>query len=899
VTPSQARAVAPAPPSADDPRVVRALEEYIAAMEAGSPPPRDEFLARHADVAGVLADCLFGLEMVHHAGRTRPAGGPGPAANDDGVAELEPLGDFQIVREVGRGGMGVVYEAVQRSLGRRVALKVLPFAATMDPRQLQRFHNEARAAAGLHHTNIVPVYAVGQERGVHYYAMQFIDGRTLAQLIAEQRGQGLTQVPTMPEGEPAAATTNPPAAQATSAAPRDAAYFKQVAEWGIQAAEALDCAHTLGIVHRDVKPANLLVDATGRLWVTDFGLAQVQSDARLTMTGDLVGTLRYMSLEQALAKRAVIDHRTDVYSLGATLYELLTLEPVFAGTDREELLRQIAFEEPRRARRLNRAIPAELETIVLKALEKNPTERYSTAQELAGDLERWLRDEPIRARRPTLVQRARKWCRRHRPVAAGLAAALAAAVVVAVVMGFWYQQRLADTERGVTTALREAQWLVDEVDIQLLREGDRLIEHPERWQATALRALAAQEKAEELLAAGVATESLAARVRHVRAAVYAAVTDSRLLVDLDRIRQEHVAAVRANHFDDQWTASLYAALLGGYGVDLAAPEAAAARVRDSRLREALLSALADWARVAPGEEERQGVMRVYRRAVLSDSLLARFAAALSRQDRTELLKLAKEPAFEELPPERLGTMAAWLAENKEWAAAEQLLRAGLERHRGDFWLNHELGRLLLDQQPPRPEEAVRYLMAALALRSDSPSAHFELGRALMQSGDADGASRRYLAAARLCPLHKQLNAAAAHFYAEAFAAEPKLADLRAPYEHRYSAACAAALAGCGQGNDAGDLDDTERARLRRQSLTWLRADLADWRKQFEGDEAKFRTIVQRTMQHWLADTDFAGVHGQQALVSLPEAEQQDWRRLWADVEELAAKAGGKSARQAK
>src|SRR5262249_27555794 len=147
-----------------------------------------------------------------------------------------------------------------------------------------------------------------------------------------------------------------------------------------------------------VKPANLLVDGRGGLWVTDFGLAHIQSDARLTLTGDLVGTLRYMSPEQALAKRVVVDHRTDVYSLGATLYELLTLEPAFAGADRQEWLRQIAFEEPKSPRRMSKGIPAELEMIVLKALEKNPAERYATAKELADDLRRFLADEPVRAR---------------------------------------------------------------------------------------------------------------------------------------------------------------------------------------------------------------------------------------------------------------------------------------------------------------------------------------------------------------------------------------------------------------------------------------------------------------------------------------------------------------------
>ncbi len=184
----------------------------------------------------------------------------------------------------------------------------------------------------------------------------------------------------------------------------------------MQVAEALDHAHEHGVVHRDVKPSNVILDNSGKPWVTDFGLARIETDATLTVTGDLLGTVRYMSPEQALAKRIVVDHRTDVYSLGATLYELLTLQPVFTGQDRQELLRQIAFEEPKAPRQLNKAIPEELEIIVLKAMAKNPAERYDTAQELADDLRRFLEDRPIRARRPTLVQRAAKWSRRHKPI---------------------------------------------------------------------------------------------------------------------------------------------------------------------------------------------------------------------------------------------------------------------------------------------------------------------------------------------------------------------------------------------------------------------------------------------------------------------------------------------------
>jgi eukaryotic-like serine/threonine-protein kinase len=397
----------------------RALEEYLAAAEAGTAPPPVEFLARYPELAEDLDACLEALRFI-----SRAAAGPRSVAA--GVGELPPeravgqLGDFRLIREVGRGGMGVVYEAEQVSLGRRVALKVLPFAATMDPRQLQRFHNEARAAASLDHPHIVHVHAVGCERAVHFYAMQFIEGQTLAAMIADLRqaaGQDTSSKaePTTSHvrGPAAAADTAQRATVSTERTPRDRAYLRRVAELGLQAAEALDHAHALAIVHRDIKPANLLVDGRGQLWVTDFGLAHMQSDARLTMTGDLVGTLRYMSPEQALAKRVVLDHRTDVYSLGATLYELLTLEPAFGGDDRQELLRQIAFEDPVRPRRLNRAIPAELETIVLKAMEKNPAERYATAKDLADDLHRFLADEPIQAQPAGVVKRLRKWGRRH------------------------------------------------------------------------------------------------------------------------------------------------------------------------------------------------------------------------------------------------------------------------------------------------------------------------------------------------------------------------------------------------------------------------------------------------------------------------------------------------------
>jgi serine/threonine protein kinase/Flp pilus assembly protein TadD len=444
-----------------DERLGEVLAEWLEAVEQGRPPDESVYLRRYPEFAEELRQCFTNWKRFPRprGAADRPRALPEPLLAESGV-----LGDFRIVREVGRGGMGVVYEAEQVSLGRRVALKVLPLVATLDARQLQRFQNEARAAAQLHHSNIVPVFAVGSERGVHYYAMQYIDGHSLADLIAGLRtgsewrnarhaatvdaaaGEALTKLSV-------ATAAGVQAAGSALSSASDDAYFRRAAELGVQAAEALDHAHQAGIVHRDIKPANLLVDQSGRLWITDFGLAQVQGDARMTASGEMLGTLRYMSPEQALTRRAVLDHRTDVYSLGATLYELLTLEPVFRGMDRQELLRQITFDEPRPPRRLNKAIPAELETIIGKALEKDPGDRYGTAQELADDLRRFLEHQPIRARRPTFLERARKWLRRHQAVAwassAGLAVAVATLIVSTVLI--WQEK-----ERTATAYQAEA-----------------------------------------------------------------------------------------------------------------------------------------------------------------------------------------------------------------------------------------------------------------------------------------------------------------------------------------------------------------------------------------------------------------------------------------------------------
>ena len=447
----------PADDSADDPRVLQAARDYLADLEAGHRPDRRAYEARHPGLSEAVAECLDGVELAHGLGALR---GP-PTASP--FAQL-PLGDFQIVRELGRGGMGVVYEATQLSLGRRVALKVLPFAAALDAKQLQRFRTESHAAAQLHHPGIVPVYAVGCERGTHYYAMQLIDGQPLDATLRDAVG-----------GDPAASTLAPgsPTRPATSAERR--ATHAVAARIACRVAEALDYAHEAGVVHRDIKPGNLLLDGAGRVWVTDFGLAQLTTEAGgLTRTGDVFGTLRYMSPEQASGRRGDVDHRTDIYSLGATLYELLTRRPIFPASDRQVLLHQILHEEPTPLRSLDRHLPGELETIVLKATAKLPAERYATAGDFAADLRRYLDDRPILARRPTPVELARKWMRRH---PAAVRAALA--VSVAGTLGFGLSTAVVLREQGRTqAAYREAEGRAAEAEARFQlarRSADEMI----------------------------------------------------------------------------------------------------------------------------------------------------------------------------------------------------------------------------------------------------------------------------------------------------------------------------------------------------------------------------------------------------------------------------------------
>ena len=347
----------------------------------------------------------------------------------------QSIGEFEIVGQIGRGGMGVVYEAIQGTLERRVALKVLPFASLSDERQLKRFKNEARAAATLHHNHIVPVHSVGSDKGIHYYAMQYIDGPSMAEVIQTLKAEAESTDAVRADKHDSHDTKRSVEAvvsTARSKSPRD--YFRRVAKWGEQAADALAHAHENGVLHRDIKPGNILLDRLGDVWITDFGLARLESDASMTRTGDVIGTLRYMAPEQAIGDRVLIDHRADIYALGVTLYEMLTLTPAFQGVNRQTLLNAITSITPVAPIRLDSDIPVELETIVMKAIEKDPRDRYESAAQFASDLRRFQDNRPILARRPSITTRCRKLIARHTAiVSTAVISLLVAAIVIAVV----------------------------------------------------------------------------------------------------------------------------------------------------------------------------------------------------------------------------------------------------------------------------------------------------------------------------------------------------------------------------------------------------------------------------------------------------------------------------------
>jgi tetratricopeptide (TPR) repeat protein/tRNA A-37 threonylcarbamoyl transferase component Bud32 len=742
-----------------DDLVAEVVDQFMERVHRGECPRIEDYAERHPEAAELLRQILPALQVLQPPSEEASA----KASAEGSAGQGGTLGDFRIQREVGRGGMGVVYEAEQISLGRRVALKVLPFAATLDPRQLQRFHNEARAAASLHHEHIVPVFAVGQERGVHFFAMQFIEGRTMANLITQERHASVApgaNEPTAAPGIPAADTA--PIAGTTTAKPRhDAAFFRQVAEWGIQAAEALEHAHSLGIVHRDIKPGNLMIDGHGQLWIADFGLARRAADSDLTMSGDLLGTLRYMSPEQALAKHDLVDHRSDVYSLGATLYELLTLQTAVAGKDRQEILQHLTQTEAVSLRHHDRGIPADLETIVLKTLAKEPDGRYATAKELADDLRRFLASEPVRARRPSLRHRLAKWGQRNRPaVIAATVAAFAVTTVLGAAAGFEYQ-----VEQNRSALEQEKfQDRLDQLTKEMQRHFDvvakrqqeihsklahpikvcELLSNIDGWQETLAKARVGWKNAMSLAASNddVLTEELAQRLQQVDQQLQADEADWKVAKKLDDIRMEEAVWVDGESKVKQ-AAPIYEQFFRDVGFDwkTSTPAEIAAKIQQARLRYVLVAGLDAWCfnskdnRVQHAETARLADPDPWRDQVREEK---------NWNDLRTLEKLAKEVDLGSQSPQIVIRLAGLIQKNR--GDATPLLRSALFSYPQDFWLHFNLGNWLQN-----PDQEIGCFQAALALRPTSMEVHNNLALALRDKKDLDGAIRHFRKAVELDP----------------------------------------------------------------------------------------------------------------------------------------------------
>ena len=489
----------------DSELVSQLARDFLQRCREGQRPALSEYVELHPELESQIREVFPMMQLMEDVA-------PGDETSET-AADLKRLGDFEIHRVIGQGGMGVVYEATQQSLGRRVALKVCPLSQRMSRRNRERFRRESRAAALLHHTNIVPVFAVGEEEGTLYYAMQYIRGATLDDVIQELRrlwrsvptantrlssgvrgasnsnevpqrnaasevaqslalnsfvgenvdpenklaANGEPKAPASPQDSTRKVTTSevgdfgssitnvslPGQTIADSESGATAKYWESIGRIGVQVAEALAYAHDKGTLHRDIKPSNLMLDQSGTVWVMDFGLAKSLEEDDLTRTGELIGTLRYMPPEQCKGNPAPA---SDIYSLGLTLYELLALRPAFEEVHRSELLRAIMENDSTPLRKINSDIPRDLETIVHKSIEREPARRYSSAQELADDLKRFVAGEPILARPVGVSERIGKWVRR-RPMVATLLTALAVLIVVSFALVTW-NWRVAEIARS-------------------------------------------------------------------------------------------------------------------------------------------------------------------------------------------------------------------------------------------------------------------------------------------------------------------------------------------------------------------------------------------------------------------------------------------------------------------
>jgi serine/threonine-protein kinase len=666
---------------------------------------------------------------------------PSPSGTaTDLFAAGDSVPGYEIVAELGRGGMGVVYKARQIGLNRPCALKMILAGGHAGEDDLARFRTEAEAIARLSHPNIVAVYEVGEHGGTPFFSLEFCSGGSLDRKMA-----------------------------GTPIDPREAARLVRTLALAMQA------AHDANVIHRDLKPANVLLSGDGALKITDFGLAKKLDQTSQTQTGVAMGTPSYMAPEQAEGRKSV-GPLADVYALGAILYECLVGRPPFKAATTFDTIMQVVTEEPVPPRRLNARVPADLETIVLKCLQKNPARRYASARELADDLGRFLAGEPIRARRVGRLERAGKWARRN-PVVASLLAG----VVLAVAVGCWalweraaqqavrraeLAERTAETERTVSLALGKAEQLRDQARQMPAATSQQAEAALAVWQ----QAEAALEQTDVALDTATASDRLHQRVREVREQIELgrtrhearraqALRKEKLLRDLDEARLARSVWI-VNHFDFAGATTKYAAAFAAYGLEIKRGRtvelARRIRAEEPDVRNTLIVALDDWALTA-------GAARMARlakelgeiaRAVDDDAWRKKFRTAAVAGDRAALRALCAEARRLSLPLSSFDLLAMSLYGHQEHDEALALLRWARRRHPTDLMIHLALGENLAaskDQRPVMVEERIGCYRVALALRPRATAVLTNLGNALSQRKELDEAIDCYRQAIEIDP----------------------------------------------------------------------------------------------------------------------------------------------------
>ncbi len=724
----------------------------------------------------------------------------------------KPRQRYKLVGDPKNGGIGRVWRARDTQLGREVALKELRSDRVLSPELRDRFLAEAQITAQLTHPNIVPAFDLVKHDGMEgpFYTMQFVEGQTLSDAVAafhDRRKQGKA----------------------------GNLELRQLLTSFVAVCKAVDYAHDRGVIHRDLKGLNIIVGKHGEVFVLDWGMAKIVSDTAAsaytapvvlatmaaeteTQPGAKVGTPAYMAPEQAAGKTEEIDRRTDVYALGVILYEILTgrlphqvedTPSLFldlpAGDDRpgelyrrklNRLIRQIISEPPPRPRTFDRSVSSPLEKVCLKALAKNKTQRYSTAGDVARDVERWLGDEAVSVAADALAVRMRRWMRKHSRSASAISAAVLVALIGATIGMFWYQRELDRRANAAALSeqlLSEAQRRREDLHATLREKGGvfHLLNDPaNRWRPHITAGHDALKNAQEWLAnAGDVEPRLSLEMAVMQDSLLQDDADYTLAINLDKIRVYPLAAITGGVAPYRQAAQEYARVFAEARIPILKehPEGISKRLCESAIREALIAAIDDWARIAFALEQysvADRLLSVGRLAAPDPTWADDLRQLRVWRDRNKLVSLVEAAPKESLSPS-LWASVGWLL--RHWDPARQLgwLREAQARYPADFCLNYELGNALL-RDPPSPNNAVQataFFRVAVAVRPQSAVAYTSLGIALHKQKLLAEASAAYRKAIRLdagdptpyynlgIALYKQ------HQFTEAISAYRKAIDL--------------------------------------------------------------------------------------------------------------------------